>query len=148
MEERDSNEDYSEQAAQRSVRLLRVASHNRQARGVGTGPEQSPDRAQWRVSENELATEVSHLVQSNEDKTAPIGWVPGNGPGLFDKAPIWIEDTVLQPGETKSMKTMDGDLNYEVKEPATVCYNGDASGPDLTDGWVQTLANLRKNYEY
>lgn len=92
-------------------------------------------------------TEVSHLVQPNEDKTAPIGWVPGDGPGLFNKAPIWVDDTVLQPGESKQMKTRDGELNYEVKEPASVCYNGDASGPDLTDGWVQTLANLRKNYE-
>lgn len=94
------------------------------------------------------STNVSHLVQPNESKTAPIGWVPGNGPGLFDKAPIWIEDTVLQPGETKQMKTRDGDLNYEVKEPAVVCYNGDANGPDMTDGWVQTIANLKKNYNF
>lgn len=93
-------------------------------------------------------TEVSHLVQPNEDKTAPIGWVPGNGPGLFDKAPIWVDDTaVLQPGGTKLVEGRDGSMNYEIRELSVVCYNGDANGPDLTDGWVQTLANIRKNYE-
>lgn len=93
-------------------------------------------------------TEVSHLVQPNKDKTAPIGWIPGNGPGLFDKNPIWIEDTVLQPGETKFVECRDGDKNYEVRELSVVCYNGDANGPDLTDGWVQTMADLKKNYHY
>lgn len=93
-------------------------------------------------------TEVSHLVQPNDDKTAPIGWVPGDGPGLFSKSAIWVEDEVLQSGTTKQMKTLDGELNYEVKEPAVVCYNGDENGPNLADGWVQTVKNLKKNYEY
>lgn len=93
------------------------------------------------------ATEISHLVQPNVDKTAPIGWVQGSSPGLFDKAPIWIDDEVLQPGTTKAMKTRDGDLNYDVTEPAAVCYNGNGTGPDLTDGWVQTIRELEKNYD-
>jgi len=93
-------------------------------------------------------TEVSHLVQPNEDKSAPIGWVRGSSPGLFSKSPIWVEEEVLQPGETKKMKTMDGNLNFEVKEPSVVCYNGDETGPDLNDGWVQTVRELRKNYEF
>ena len=93
-------------------------------------------------------TEVSHLVQPNADKSAPIGWVLGDGQGLFNKAPIWVEDEVLEVGTTKNMKTLDGELNYEVKEPAVVCYNGDETVPNMADGWVQTVKNLQKNYEF
>jgi hypothetical protein len=92
--------------------------------------------------------EVSHLVQPNETKTAPVGWVPGSAPGLFSKSPIWVEDEILEPGMVKNMKTLDGELNYEVKEPAVVCYNGTEDGPNLVDGWVQTLKVLKKNYEF
>ncbi len=93
-------------------------------------------------------TVVSHLVQPNQEKTAPVGWVQGESAGLFNKAPIWVTDEVLQTGTTKQMKTLDGDLNYEVKEPSMVCYNGDQNGPNLNDGWVQTMNNLQKNYEF
>jgi hypothetical protein len=93
-------------------------------------------------------TEVSHLVQPNEDKTAPVGWVPGDSPGLYTKSPIWVEDEVLQPGTTVSMMTLDGPMTYVPREESVVCYNGDVNGPNLQDGWIQTLKNLSKNYEF
>jgi hypothetical protein len=104
----------------------------------------APDGAFLKMSS---PTAVSHLVQPNTDKTAPIGWILGDGPGLFSKAPIWVDEEVLQPGSTKSMTTRDGNLNYDVTAPSMVCYNGDENGPDLTDGWVQKLTDLAKNYE-
>lgn len=91
-------------------------------------------------------TEVSHLVQPNADKSAPVGWVPGSGPGLFDKAPIWIDDKQPEVGSTVKMETLDGPIEYEVKEPSYVCYSGDADGPNKQDGWVQTVENVEKNY--
>ncbi len=94
------------------------------------------------------STEVSHLVQPNEDKSAPVGWIQGDGPGLFTKSPIWVEDEVIQPGAKIQMMTLDGEINYEVKEPSVVCYNGDTSGPNLADGWIQSMKNLTKNYEF
>jgi hypothetical protein len=91
-------------------------------------------------------TTVSHLVQPNEDKTAPIGWVVGSGPGLFDKTPIWIEEEVLPVGSTKVLQTLDGVMSYEVKKPSVVCYNDLDGKPNQKDSWAQTLDNLRSNY--
>jgi hypothetical protein len=90
-------------------------------------------------------TEVSHLVQPNADKTAPVGWVPSDGPGLFNKAPIWV-DQILRPGDFKHLRTLDGDIEYEIKEPSMVTYNDRDGKANLEDGWVQTVANLQKNY--
>lgn len=92
------------------------------------------------------ATEVSHLVQPNEDKTAPVGWVVGDEPGMFHKAPIWVDEDVLQPGTTKELTTLDGDIEYDVTEPAMVCYNDLNGEPNTNDAWVQTVAQIKKNY--
>lgn len=93
-------------------------------------------------------TEVSHLVQINEKGDAPLGWVKGSIEGLFDKAPIWVSDQILNAGEMVPISTKDGNINYEVKEPSVKCYNCDAAGNvDLSDCWIQTLKNLRANYE-
>lgn len=91
-------------------------------------------------------TEVSHLVQPNENGNAPVGWILGDGPGLFHKSPIWIEDEVLQAGTTKELSTLDGDIKYEVTESSVVCYNEVDGEANLDDAWVQTIAEIEKNY--
>lgn len=93
-------------------------------------------------------TEVSHLVQPNADRTAPEGWIPGDGPGLFSKSPIWVTGVEIPPGETTVINGLDSTMNYTFDEPAMVCYNSDENGPNYSDGWVQTMKNLRKNYHY
>lgn len=113
--------------------------------GVGPGNFQSASNGAFLKMKS--PTEVSHLVQPNEDKTAPVGWIPGDGPGLYTKLPIWVTGEILETGTVLLMKTFDGGLNYYAKEPSMVCYNGDASGHNLDDGWVQTLSDLYKNYE-
>ena len=93
-------------------------------------------------------TEVSHLVKPNADKTAPIGWIPGSGPGLFDKLPIWVDDeNILQPGNVKKLKTADGEIEYTAKELSMVCYNDLNGAPNEADAWAQTVAAIKKNYD-
>ena len=90
---------------------------------------------------------VSHLVQPNADFTAPVGWVIGSAPGLYDKAPIFVTDEVLAIGSKVKLDTLDGPIEYDVKEPAMICYNVGADGAaNFADGWVQKLADLQKNY--
>jgi hypothetical protein len=93
-------------------------------------------------------TEVSHLVQPNADKTAPIGWVAGDGPGLFSKLPIWVTDEIIPANTDVKINTLDGELNYRYTTPSMVTYNGDENGPNLNDGWLTTIKDLQKNYEY
>ncbi len=91
-------------------------------------------------------TSISHLVQPNADKTAPVGWIVGSGPGLFSKSDIWITCDELQPGARVGMQTADGPISYDVKVPSMVCYNDKDGAPNLDDGWVQTMKDLKKNY--
>jgi hypothetical protein len=91
---------------------------------------------------------ISHLVQPNADKTAPIGWVKTVNDGEFDKNPIWISPEVLEVGSAKKMSTLDGDIEYQIKEPSLVTYNDRGGEPDLKDGWIQLLKDVMKNYEY
>jgi hypothetical protein len=101
------------------------------------------------------ACDVTHGVQPNTDKTAPVGWVKsdlttamyiGSTYGLFDKCPIWVEDETLKADTT--VNTLDGviDYKYDPLVPSVICYNGDASGPNMADAWVQTVKNVEKNY--
>lgn len=91
---------------------------------------------------------VSHLVQPKADKSAPVGWVQNpTGPGLFDKAPIWVEDETLEVGAVKNLNTADGPIQYEVKKPSRVCYNERDGAADPDDAWVQSVEELEKNYE-
>jgi hypothetical protein len=90
-------------------------------------------------------TEVSHLVQPNDDKTAPVGWMPA-GDGLFDKLPIHILRRV-EAGETVKLQTLDGEITYEVKEPSAVVCNDKAGQPNEADSWVQDWSDIVKNYE-
>lgn len=90
-------------------------------------------------------TEISHLVQPNTDKTAPVGWVPGSTPGLFDKSPIYLGEQV-NPGSSITIKTLDGEMTYTPTELSVVCANEKNGEPDLNDQWLQTVANVEKNY--
>lgn len=90
---------------------------------------------------------VSHLVQPNADKTAPIGWHKSDDGIGYDKLPIWVADEVLEAGTVHKMNTADGPIEYSVTEPSRVCYNDNGGQPNMSDGWVQTEKNLAKNYE-
>lgn len=89
---------------------------------------------------------ISHLVQPNEDKSAPIGWVKGSKDGYYDKSPIYIDEVVRNPGETVELATRDGLIRYEVKEPVYICYNEKDGGPDESDCWAQKVSDVEKNY--
>jgi hypothetical protein len=91
---------------------------------------------------------VQWLVQPNSDKTAPVGWRKSEREGEYDKNPIWISPEALEVGGTKKMKTLDGEIEYQVKEPSLVVYNDKGGQPNLEDGWVQPLKDVVKNYEY
>lgn len=88
---------------------------------------------------------VSHLVQPNADKSAPVGWVKTDVVGLFDKSPVYVVELV-HAGKTVHVETLDGPMDYEVKEYSAVVCNYKDGEPDLNDCWVQTVANLEKNY--
>lgn len=89
---------------------------------------------------------VSHLVQPKVDLSAPIGWIPTDDPGRFDKSPIWIDDTLIDRSEV-TLNTKDGTIVYTVTEPSYRCYNMlDDGNPDLADSWIQTVRELDKNY--
>lgn len=90
---------------------------------------------------------VSHLVQPNKDRSAPMGWVPGSWPGLFDKQPIWVAQEVIPPGTTKFVATQDGGMNYKFDVPSVFCCNDQNGQPNLADAWVQKVSDLQKNYE-
>lgn len=108
--------------------------------------QQAPNGAFLKTSSS---TEISHLVQPNGDKTAPIGWMPGAEPGLFDKLPIWVDDEhVLQPGDIKKIHTADGEIEFTVKEPSMVCYNDLDDAPNEDDSWIQKVFDIKKNYEF
>ena len=89
--------------------------------------------------------EISHLVQPNAEKDAPIGWVPGSEPGTFDKSPIYLCETV-QAGERVTIKTLDGEITYTAKEKSVVCANQKDGQPDFNDRWVQSATELAKHY--
>lgn len=114
----------------------------------GPGNIQSfPNGVFFKHNENDI---ITHGVQPNDD--CPIGWFPsdldgvcffGDMNGLFDKAPIWIDETVLNNGNY-IINTLDGSMDYEVKEPSHFCYNNENGG----DTWIQTVEELKKNYYY
>ena len=106
----------------------------------------APNGAFLKVNEGEELS-ISHLVQPNDSKSSPIGWIKV-GENRFDKAPIWIEEEQLPIGKTIPIKTADGLINYEVKEAGHLCYNDNNGEPDLNDCWAQTVVNLKKNYEF
>lgn len=93
---------------------------------------------------------VSHLVQPNEDNTAPIGWVRSTDDHIlpcFDKAPIWIDNQKpLSADDKLSLITKDGTINYEITELSYICFNDLNGQPDTTDSWIQTEKELKKNY--
>jgi hypothetical protein len=90
-------------------------------------------------------TEVSHLVQPNEDKTAPIGWVATNKPGYFDKCPIFIIEN-LSIGRCVPVNTLDGDIIYDVKVPSCLVCNLVNGQPNYEDCWIQSEEDILKNY--
>lgn len=106
-----------------------------------------PHGAFLKINEGE-ELEVSHLVQPNAEKSAPIGWIKTVTPNRFDKAPIWVEKESLSIGETVPIQTADGIINYEVTEETYLCYNDLNGEPNPADCWAQTAKNLKKNYEF
>lgn len=92
---------------------------------------------------------VTSLVHPNAEKSAPIGWMRGSEQGLFSKLPIWVDSAnPLNEGDTVELATPDKKKVYTAKEPSLVCYNDLNGEPNLQDGWVQTIANVTKNYVY
>lgn len=92
---------------------------------------------------------VSSLVQPNEDKTAPVGWVATSTPGYFKKAPIWVGRRV-ESGEKVSIKTLDSPepIEYTATEESYICYNDLNGSPDIDDCWIQKGSALAKNYYF
>lgn len=116
-------------------------------------------RASWGENDNNLQkgpkgaflklnpeNEVSHLVQPNKDRSAPVGWIPTNVTGRFDKAPIYVGNTIFTKGEVLKLETLDGKVTYEVKEDTMLCYNELNKKPNMKDVWPQTIAEIKKNY--
>ena len=91
---------------------------------------------------------VSHLVQPNASKTAPIGWVKTDVPRLFNKMPIGVLQVLTEIGNTVDLSTKDGDMNYLIQEESyLVCnLNEDGITPNKEDSWVITKKELEKNY--
>ncbi len=112
----------------------------------GNSPENFQEAPNGAFLKMKDATEVSHLVQPNADFSAPVGWVPGSAPGLFDKAPIWIDEKIHQAGETIEVDGLDGFMEYIITEPSVTVYNEQDGQPNLKDGWVQKMTDLEKNY--
>ena len=120
------------------------------------GLQEAPDGAFLKLQDDFVT--VSHLVQPNADKTAPVGWVsminPENGekiPGFFDKNDIWVvtgEDNnllVLNNQEFK-LRTLDGDMTYNITEPTVIVCNDNNGEPNMDDAWVIKLSDFEKNY--
>lgn len=142
--------------------MKKIDSHQRNIRFIFCGSPVTIDkRAAWGNNADNLQqgpngaflkmkneTEVSHLVQPNADKTAPVGWIQGDGPGLFHKEPIWVDEEVLQPGTVKPIMTLDGPIEYEVKTLSQVCYNDKGNLPNQEDSWVQSVEDIKKNYVF
>ena len=125
-----------------------------------TDPVTIDKRASWGNNESNLqsapnggflklkdATTISHLVQGNADMTAPVGWIPTGTPGLFDKKPIWIDEQFVPANTPYKLKTLDGEMEYNLAEDAYICYNSKDDGePDLADVWLQKESDVKKNY--
>lgn len=90
-------------------------------------------------------TVVSHLVQPNADRSAPVGWMR-SGDGLYDKLPIHVLRRV-DAGEVVELTTLDGPIKYEIKEPSAVVCNDIDGQPNHADSWVQKWSDVEKNYE-
>lgn len=92
---------------------------------------------------HDASGDVTHGVQPKEDMSAPIGWLKDeNG---FKKLPIWIGER-LAPGTTKNLLTLDGPIDYLVAEDSFVCCNDSDGIPNMKDSWVQSVAEINKNY--
>lgn len=96
---------------------------------------------------------VTHGVQPNEDKTAPVGWVPSHtcidipcAKTCYDKSPIWASVAIAESGKIR-LDTIDGFVEYEIKEPSCVVAQDDNGKPSETDRWVMTIRELQKSYE-
>ncbi|MEK7639278.1 MAG: hypothetical protein AAB388_03915 [Patescibacteria group bacterium] len=111
----------------------------------GDSFQRAPNGSFLKLTEDGLT--VQHLVQARPDKSAPIGWEHGDHPGLYNKLPIWIEGTIIQSGVLE-VPTLDGLISLTVTEPSMICYNDRDGAPESRDVWVQTIANLVKNYDY
>lgn len=86
---------------------------------------------------------VSRGVQSNEENTAPVGWIK-NENGTFDKENIYVIQE-LELGDHE-IDTMDGRMKYEVKEKSYLVCNLENNKPNLRDAWIMKEKDLVNNY--
>jgi hypothetical protein len=95
----------------------------------------------------------SHGVQPNDNGDAPKGWEKTDKVGFFDKKDIWIDPNVIHPNKEEdpinvvTIATLDGVIQYEIKEPSCFVFNMKEDGSiDVEDSWIQTVKELEKNY--
>lgn len=89
---------------------------------------------------------ITHGVQPNEDSTAPVGWEI-QPDGFYTKKPIWFLETLVA-GKNISLDTLDGPINYEVKE-ASVLVAQDVDGqPNMKDTWVVSQEAFNRDYYF
>lgn len=106
--------------------------------------QRAPSGAFLKVGNNE----ITHLVQPNEDFTAPIGWRRYHIPvgDAYEKLPIWVSTKAYVKGDVVTLDTADGLIVYDVKEESYICYNDLNGEHNPADAWVQTRKELEKNY--
>lgn len=90
--------------------------------------------------------EVLHGVQDIGDWSSLIGWEPDDNEnyGYFKKSPIFLIKQ-LSLGKHK-IQTLDGIINYEVKENSYLVCNMIKGLKDLNDIYIITKSELLKNY--
>ena len=91
---------------------------------------------------------ISHGVQPNADNTAPVGWT-ANGDGTYDKSAIWVDETIVYDNnKSVPIKTLDGHMDYVAAEPSVIVYNGNEESANQNDGWLMSVKDLKKHYEF
>lgn len=145
-------------ATQKSIRFVWCASPITidKSKSWGEGNLQVANDGAYLRLQDDFVT-VSHLVQPNADKTAPIGWKPmvkptvGVIPGFFDKNDIWVvtdegNNLLVLNNQEFKLKTLDGEMIYNITEPTVIVCNDNNGEPNMEDAWVIKLKDFEKNY--
>lgn len=88
--------------------------------------------------------EVTHGVQANPGKNAPVGWHHVGGE-FFEKDLVWAEH---RTESTVRLTTLDGPMVYQNPEAdGYVLYNTTPTGdPDLRDPWFVPAEKFHRIY--
>lgn len=89
---------------------------------------------------------ITHGVQPNQNGNAPVGWVLQSN-GFYTKQPIWYLET-LEGGRIKKIKTLDGTVNYKVKNRSVLVAQDKNNHPDLNDTWIIDLEIFNRDYHF